>query len=327
MLYPLKFKPVYKEVVWGGQKLKNVLGKKGNLPEKCGESWELSSIEGSISVVENGFLKNNNLEEIIEIYMGELVGDSVYEKFGIEFPLLIKFIDAADDLSVQVHPDNKTAKEKHNAYGKSEMWYVVEADENATLINGFSKKINSEQFLKRQENGELKNVLNSLKVKPSEVFNIPAGRIHSIGKGILLAEVQQTSDVTYRIYDWHRKDLKGNYRELHTDLALDVLDFEPCVNCKIDYENTQNKTNRILKNDFFTVNILDFDKLIEKDYISIDSFVIYICVEGNAEIISDENEIVSIKKGETVLIPADLKDIILNPKTKTKILEVYVELQ
>lgn len=325
MLYPLKFKPVYKEVVWGGQKIKQSLNKKGNLPQNCGESWEISAIEGSISVVDNGFLKNNNLEEIVEIYMGELVGESVYEKFGIEFPLLIKFIDAADDLSVQVHPDNKTAEEKHNAYGKSEMWYVVEAENDATLINGFSKKIDSEQFLKLQENGELKNVLNNIKVQPGQVFNIPAGRIHSIGKGILLAEVQQTSDVTYRIYDWHRKDLKGNYRELHTDLALDVLDFEPCIDCKVKYENTKNKTNEILKNEFFAVNILDFDQKIEKDYFHLDSFVIYICVEGDAEILSDDNEAVSIKKGETVLIPADLKNIILNPKNKTTILEVYVQ--
>jgi len=325
MLYPLKFKPIYKEVVWGGQKIKQTLNKKGNLPQNCGESWEISAIEGSISVVDNGFLKNNNLEEIVEIYMGELVGESVYEKFGIEFPLLIKFIDAADDLSVQVHPDNKTAEEKHNAYGKSEMWYVLETEKDATLINGFSKKIDSEQFLKLQENGELKNVLNNIKVQPGQVFNIPAGRIHSIGKGILLAEVQQTSDVTYRIYDWHRKDLKGNYRELHTDLALDVLDFEPCIDCKVKYENTKNKTNEILKNEFFAVNILDFDKKIEKDYFHLDSFVIYICVEGDAEILSDDNEAVSIKKGETVLIPADLKNIVLNPKTKTTILEVYVQ--
>ncbi|HBF89159.1 MAG TPA: mannose-6-phosphate isomerase [Bacteroidales bacterium] len=326
MLYPLKFNPIYKEKVWGGQKLKNVLSKKNVISEKCGESWEISGVEGDISVVANGSLKGNNMEELIEVYMGDLVGDSVYEKFGLEFPLLIKFIDADDDLSVQVHPDDETAMELHNSFGKNEMWYVVQAEKDAELINGFSKSISREEFIAHLDNGTLKDVLNVEKVKAGEVFNIPTGRVHSIGKGILLAEIQQTSDITYRIFDWNRKDLNGNYRELHTDFAISVLNFELQSDYKLNYSSELNQTNAILANKYFTVNYLEIDKQLEKDYVTIDSFVIFMCIDGNFEIITDGNEIININKGETVLIPAEIKLVNINPKTKSTFLEVYIEI-
>ncbi len=221
-LYPLKFKPILKDKIWGGAKLRDVLGKKAS--DKAGESWEISSVEGDISIVENGFLAGNSLLEVAEVYMGDLVGDSIFDRFGVEFPLLIKFIDAADFLSVQVHPDDAMARERHNSYGKTEMWYIVESDQGE-LIAGFNRKLDREQYLRHFNGGSLKEILNHEAVAPGDIYFMPAGRIHAIGPGVLLAEIQQTSDVTYRIYDWDRIDDQGNPRELHTDLALDAIDF------------------------------------------------------------------------------------------------------
>jgi mannose-6-phosphate isomerase len=209
-LYPLKFKPIIKDKIWGGPKLRDVLGKKAS--DKAGESWEISAVAGDISVVENGFLAGNTLEELVEIYMGELVGDKIYEKFSVEFPLLIKFIDAADFLSIQVHPDDIMARERHNSFGKSEMWYVVESDKGE-LIVGFNQKLDKEQYLSCVKNGTLKKIMNRKEVASGDIYYMPAGRVHAIGAGVLLAEIQQTSDVTYRIYDWDRMDDKGEPRE------------------------------------------------------------------------------------------------------------------
>jgi mannose-6-phosphate isomerase len=212
MLYPIKFKPILKDVIWGGTRLRNVLGK-ANASDTCGESWEISAIQGKISVVDNGFLKGNNLQEIIEIYMGELLGDHIYEKYGLEFPLLIKFLDANDLLSIQVHPDDELAKERHNAYGKTEMWYIIATEENAKLISGFTKPISKEIYLEHFKNITLPDILNYENVKPGDVFFIPAGRVHAIGSGILLAEIQQTSDIT-TVYmtgtDWIKKVKEGS---------------------------------------------------------------------------------------------------------------------
>lgn len=326
MLYPLKFIPVFKDKIWGGNKLKTILNKDfGELPN-CGESWEISDVDGDVSVVENGFLKGNTLSEVIEIYMSDLVGEKVYEKFGLEFPLLIKFIDANDVLSIQVHPDDKLAKERHTAFGKTEMWYVIQADDGAELISGFNKTINKEIYLKHLEGKTLKNILNVEKVKPGDVFFIPAGRVHAIGSGILLAEIQQTSDVTYRIYDWDRLDDKGKQRELHTELALDALNFEMCENPKVNYNIKKNDKSNIIECDYFTTNIIEFNKPLYKDYNEIDSFVIYICLEGELTIKYNPDNNETLKKGETILIPAELKELTLQPNNYSKILEVYVVL-
>lgn len=224
-LYPLKFNPILKDKIWGGSKLKTVLNKDFSPLPNAGESWEISGVEGDVSVVSNGFLEGNNLEELIEIYMGDLVGDHVYENFGIEFPLLIKFIDANDVLSIQVHPDDVLSKERHNAFGKTEMWYVIEADKGSELIVGFNQKVDKDTYIKKLEEGRLEEILNNEPVAKGSCFFIPAGRVHAIGKGILLAEIQQTSDVTYRIYDFNRTDDKGTPRELHTELAVDAIDY------------------------------------------------------------------------------------------------------
>jgi len=232
-LYPLKFKPILKEKIWGGNNLSQLLNKK-KTGKKIGESWEISGVDNNISIVSNGFLKGNNLQEVIEIYMNELVGDKIYDIFGTEFPLLIKFIDAQEDLSIQVHPNNNQAKEKHNAFGKTEIWYVLHAEKEAKLISGFSKELTKDLLHKHLINNTLEETLNYEKVKTGDVFFIPSGRIHSIGKGIVVAEIQQTSDITYRLFDYNRLE-NGKLRELHTQDALDVIDFQRYNSYKTNY--------------------------------------------------------------------------------------------
>lgn len=322
-LYPLKFQPVIKDKIWGGRKLNSVLGKDTDT-DNAGESWELSGVEGDISVVSNGFLAGNNLQELIEVYMGDLIGDRIFEKYGIEFPLLIKFIDATDDLSIQVHPDDELAGKRHNSFGKTEMWYVIQADENAEIITGFKQDVDKEIYKKNLENKTLDKILNIEKVKKGDVFFLPAGRVHAIGKGILLAEIQQTSDITYRIYDYDRKDHKGNKRELHTELALDAIDYNYYENYKTEYNSVLNKTSEIIKCDYFTTCFLEFDKSICKDFQLTDSFIIYICLEGSFDIRFYEEDIIHVKKGETILVPAEIKMIDLIAKERSKVLEVYI---
>jgi len=324
-LYPLKFVTQYKDKIWGGNKIKTILNKDfGNLPN-CGETWEISAVQDNISEVANGFLAGNNLQEIIEIYMGDLVGDQVYERFGIEFPLLIKFIDANDDLSIQVHPNDELSKKRHNAFGKTEMWYVLQADKGAKLNSGFNQEVDKEKYLKYLEEKKLTEILNFEEVKPGDVFFIPAGRVHAIGKGILLTEIQQTSDITYRIYDYDRKDSKGNTRELHTELALDAIDFTLHDKYKTDYTVKMDETSEIVSCKYFTTNLLLLDRPMEIDYNKLDSFVIYICLEGSYKI-EYEGGSEDVKKGETVLIPAVIENLKLVPETDfIKLLEVYIK--
>jgi len=323
-LYPLKFTPILKEKLWGGNKLKSVLNKDlGNLPN-AGESWEISGVQDDISVVSNGFLAGNDLEELVEIYMGDLVGDHVFDQFGVEFPLLIKFIDAKGKLSIQVHPDDDLSKERHNAYGKSEMWYIIEAEKNAELIIGFNQEIDKNIFTNALNHGTITDLLNYESIEAGHCFYNPAGRIHAICEGTLLAEIQQTSDITYRIHDWNRKDLEGNSRELHTDLAIDAIDYSYEKKYRTDYETKLNETKELVRCPYFTSNILEFDQAIQMDYHELDSFVVYMCLEGNFSIDHGEDEKTIVQKGESVLVPAILDTFKLIPDGKTKILEVYI---
>jgi len=324
-LYPLKFTPVFKDKIWGGNKIKTILNKDfGDLPN-CGESWELSGVEGNISVVSNGYLAGNTLEELIEVYMGDLVGDQIFETFGIEFPLLIKFIDANDDLSIQVHPDDELAKKRHNAFGKTEMWYVLQADPGSKLQSGFNQQVNQEKYLAKLDKNELTDILNFEEVTAGDVYFIPAGRVHAIGKGILLAEIQQTSDITYRIYDYDRRDAKGNPRELHTELALEAIDFTLFPEYKSQYKLKPNESVELVKCKYFTTNVLEINQVIEKDYNQLDSFVLYICLAGTLQI-ETESGSETVQKGETLLIPAAIESVRLNPTSATvKLLEVYIE--
>jgi mannose-6-phosphate isomerase len=282
-------------------------------------------VEGDVSIVENGFLKNNNLQELIEIYMGDLVGDKVFETFGVEFPLLIKFIDANDDLSIQVHPDDNLAAKRHNSFGKTEMWYVMDSNPGASLISGFTSKITKEKYIQSVEDNTLKQLLNRTDVTHGDVFFIPAGRVHAIGSGILLAEIQQTSDITYRIYDWDRVDSAGKPRELHTELAIDAIDYEYYPDIKTAYKDQVNQVVNLAKCQYFTTNKVLFDKQIHRDYIDLDSFVLYICCEGKFELEYSDNVKIEVQKGQTILLPAVFKSINLIPHGKTELLEVYVD--
>ncbi len=323
-LYPLKFRPIIKDKIWGGTRLREVLSKKTKT-DKAGESWEISSVPKDISVVCNGFLKGNALEELIEVYMGDLVGDSVYEKYGLTFPLLIKFIDANDALSIQVHPDDKLARRRHHSFGKTEMWYIIDAEKDAEIIVGFNQPVDKELYKKHLAQKNLQKILNREKACPGDVFFLPAGRIHAIGAGVLLAEIQQTADITYRIYDFDRLDDAGKARELHTELALDAIDYTEYKEFKTRYQKAPNVSNPVVKCNYFTTCFIDLKKSIDKDYGGIDSFVVYLCVDGSFSIHYYEKEIESVQKGETVLLPAEIKNVRLVPETGAQILEVYIE--
>lgn len=321
-LYPLKFTPIYKHKIWGGTKLKDVL-KKDISGDDVGESWEISGVQDNLSVVANGFLAGNNLQELIEVYMGDLVGEKIYEKFGIEFPLLIKFIDANDILSVQVHPDDEMAKERHHSYGKTEMWYVIEAEKDAELIAGFNRPISKEEYVQNVKAGSLEQVLNSEKVKKGSCLFMPAGRVHAIGSGVLVAEIQQTSDITYRIFDWNRKDSEGKERELHTDLALEAIDFSFHKDYMTHYDVVKNQTASLVQCPYFTTNFMTLTKEKTQEYHHLDSFVIYMCVDGEAILHTAAGEL-TIAKGETVLIPANVEEVTIKPQKAVEVLEIYI---
>ena len=322
-LYPLKFIPIILDKMWGGNKLHKVLNKPAT-SGKAGESWEISGVDGNVSVVSNGFLEGNNLEELVEVYMGDIVGDRIFEIFGRRFPLLIKFIDANDKLSIQVHPNDELAGKRHNSYGKTEMWYIIQADKGSELIVGFNRNIDKETYLQHLQNKSLQEILNTEPVKEGDVFFLPAGRVHAIGSGILLAEIQQTSDVTYRIYDFDRRDSSGNFRELHTELALDAIDYGFYSNYRTNYVIQDNQPCELISCRYFTTNILNLSEIAKKDIAQLDCFVIYMCIDGSGEIISSGNIGVSLNKGESVLIPASLVQYSIEPEQTMKLLEIYI---
>lgn len=322
MLYPLKFNPVYKTPVWGGNRISRLPGRT-NVPEKCGESWEISTIENNVSVVSNGFLKGNTLEEVIEIYMGDILGEKVYEEFGIHFPLLVKFIDASDDLSVQVHPGDEYAFNHHNSLGKTEMWYVMQSEKDSSIINGFSKNTSSEEVKNLINDEKLPSILRNIPANKGDVHFIPSGRVHAIGKGVLLTEIQQASDITYRLYDWGRKDSDGKGRPLHIDQALEVLDFSE----KAEYRNSDpeiNKPSNLVSCDYFTSNIIKIDGSFTRIYLPYDSFVVLICTSGNCRLTVENLPDTDLNEGETVLIPAIIESILFTSEKGCNIIECYL---
>lgn len=329
-LYPLKFHPIYKERIWGGNRFQSVFNRQdvpGDISTHCGESWELSAVENNLSVVSNGFLEGNDVQELIEVYMDELVGAKVYEKFGLEFPLLFKYLDTTDRLSIQVHPDDKTAKERHHAWGKSELWYIVDKKPSSQLIVGFNRDVTSEQYINCLEEKNFQDILNFETPDIDDVYSIPAGRLHAILEGFLIAEIQQTSDVTYRVYDWDRLDKNGQGRELHTELALDVLEYTCPEGGK--YMSEYDKTKPVVEVEetpFFTVNrlVLDNDSIV-RNIGELDSFVVLMCLEGQLTIEGDEFTPVVFGKGETVLLPASIDSCVLSADKTTKLLEVFIK--
>lgn len=323
-LYPLKFETIFKEKIWGGQKIKNVLKKDFGDLSNCGETWEVSGVEGDVSVVSNGRLKGRNLKQLIEEFGSDFLGEDVYERFGMEFPLLIKFIDANDDLSIQVHPDDNVAKKRHNSFGKTEMWYVMQADSGATLISGFNKSISQSEYLDGCKQGKLVALLNKESAIAGDVFFLPAGRIHTIGKGLLIAEIQQTSDVTYRIDDFGREDAEGNRRELHFEQAIDVLDFECYDDYKTKYQDQIDRRTQLVSCSYFETNKLKLTSEFVVDNNVTKNFKIYIGLSGKAEI-TGEFDHVEVEAGQVVLIPALINSFKVKPIAKqVELLETYV---
>lgn len=320
--YPIKFTPILKEKIWGGSKLKDILSKKSPT-DSIGESWELSGIEGEESIISNGFLIGNSIKEVIRKFKGSIVGDKVYKEFGDIFPLLFKFIDAKEDLSIQLHPNDKIALERHDSFGKTEMWYVVDADLDSRLIVGFNDDFTKETFLEKLKSQDLISILNTVSIKRGDSFFIEGGTIHAIGKGCLIAEIQQSSHITYRVFDWNRKDTLGNERELHTGMALEVLDFTKKTSCQVEYSEKMNESSNILDCNYFTTNKVIVNSEYNFNMKDLDSFVVYMCVEGKA-IVNVQNNYEEINKGETILIPASSKNVEIK-SGKAELLEVYIK--
>jgi len=321
MLYPLKFKAHFKERIWGGDTLRRVMGK--NLPDEkpIGESWEISGIEGDISEVANGRLQGNNLQELIDIYRENLMGEHVFKKYGHTFPILIKLIDAQDVLSIQVHPDDRLAGERHNSYGKTEMWYVIDARPGAHIYLGFNREVTREAYLEAVRNKTLASLLNKIEVKSGDAYFVPAGVIHALGKGLLIAEIQQTSDITYRVYDWDRLDPSGAPRALHTDLAVDAIDFGSPEDYNVTVRPQPNVPVLVKASPYFTVNLIEINGNFERDYSKFDSFVIYMCLAGDFEVHGAER-IEKFHLGESILISAEEERVLLTGSGK--ILEIFI---
>ncbi|OAV71292.1 putative mannose-6-phosphate isomerase yvyI [Bacteroidales bacterium Barb4] len=323
MLYPFVFKPILKKIIWGGSA---VCPFKGIVPvqDGIGESWEISHVEGDYSVVANGAHEGRSLDELIREYGSRLVGEKVLSQFGTTFPLLVKFIDARDDLSIQVHPDDALAKERHNSFGKTEMWYVIRAEKGATLCSGLSRRINADEYVKRVEENTITDVLQRYEVSEGDVFFLPAGRIHAIGAGCFIAEIQQTSNITYRIYDYNRKDAAGNGRELHTAQAKDAIDYTLLPDYRTRYTARTNAVVPLAECNYFTTNLLDLDIALTRDFSLSDTFVIYICMAGSASLRDNKGNELTVRQGQTVLIPADTKSIVITPSPKAKFMETYI---
>ncbi len=319
--YPIRFEPILKEKIWGGNKLTDLLHK-SSTSNQLGESWEISGVKGDISRVVNGPLQGKTLNDLLDEYRERLLGEKNFEKFGAEFPLLIKFIDAKTELSVQLHPHDSIAKKRHDSFGKTEMWYIMQADEGAEINVGFKKSISEAEYLEHLNSGKITELLHFEKVKKGDAFFINTGKVHAIGAGVLLAEIQQTSDITYRIYDWDRVDAEGNSRELHTDLALDAIDFEKKDDFKREYSKVKNHSTNVASCEYFTTNYLPVKSNLVKDYSHLDSFVIYMCVGGEAEIVVSGNS-EKLSTGQTLLIPAENNEVLINSEG-AELLEIFV---
>lgn len=316
--YPLVFEPILKDRIWGGTKLQELLNKKITSPT-TGESWELSTVSGDVSIVKNGSLQGKSLNELIEKYPAEILGTKIYKQFGKQFPLLFKFLDAREDLSIQLHPNDELAKRRHNSFGKTEMWYVMQADEGARIIVGFKEKSSPAEYLQHLENKTLTTTLEEIPVKKGDVFFLETGTIHAIGAGIVIAEIQQTSDITYRIYDFDRKDAQGNTRELHNDLALEAINYNK-VDAYKKYNKTINTSNEAVNCPYFTTNFIPLDGTMSFSEKS-ESFHVFMCTDGEFDLVYDNHKF-SFQKGETILLPAIITNY--NLIGKASILEIYI---
>jgi mannose-6-phosphate isomerase len=317
-IYPLQFEPILKERIWGGEKLHTELNKP-IISNITGESWEISTVEGDVSVISNGALKGISLNEVIDNFPKEVLGTTVFDKFGKQFPLLFKYLDAKTDLSIQVHPNDELAKKRHNSFGKTEMWYIMQADEGSRIIVGFKNNSNAKEYVSHLENNTLLALLEEVKVKTGDVFFLETGTVHAIGAGLLVAEIQQTSDITYRLYDFDRVDSEGNKRELHVELALDAINYNK-VETQKKYNKQENVSNEMVNCPYFTTNYLNIAGEINVSK-SATSFTVYMCTEGKFQLEFNRMEY-HYSKGDTVLIPAAMTDF--NLSGKATLLEIYI---
>lgn len=317
-IYPLQFDPILKERIWGGEKLKTELNKPIT-SSITGESWEISTVKGDISIIANGALKGKSLMDVINDNPNEILGTEIYTRFGKQFPLLFKYLDAREDLSIQVHPNDALAKKRHDSFGKTEMWYIMQADEDARILVGFKENSNAAEYLENLENKTLLSILDDVKVKSGDVFFLETGTVHAIGAGLVVAEIQQTSDITYRLYDFDRVDAQGATRELHVDLALDAINYN-VVQTKKEYSKDVNESNVVVDCPYFTTNFIPLDGNIsvQKDG---KSFTVYMCIDGEFEIECND-AVYHYKKGDTLLIPAGISELIISGKAS--ILEIYI---
>ena len=322
-MYPYLFQPILKEIIWGGTDIRPF---KGMTPtqEKIGESWELSHVDGDFSVVTYGADKGKTIDELIREYGESLLGTGVMKRFGTRFPLLIKFIDARDDLSIQVHPDDALAEKRHHSFGKTEMWYVIKATPDAALYCGFSQPIDADEYVRRVEDNSIMEVLKRYNVTAGDVFFLPAGRVHAIGAGCFIAEIQQTSNITYRIYDYNRKGADGKGRELHTELAKDAIDYTFQSDYRTHYTPQPGAAVELVQCPYFTTRLLETETPMMRDYATLDSFVVYICMAGSVELRDDNGNELTISQGQTVLFPATTQSVTLKPAPQAKLLETYI---
>ncbi len=323
-MYPLRFKPVLKQTLWGGERI-IPFKRMDEKIENVGESWEISAVENFESIVANGPDAGRTLTEMVRRYKSDLVGEANYARFGEKFPLLVKFIDANKDLSVQVHPADELAQRRHGCFGKNEMWYVLDAEKNSFIISGFKQEVTPKEYKERLHNASLLDVLQVCHANVGDVFYVPAGRVHGIGAGCFVVEIQQTSDITYRIYDYNRRDKDGNLRELHTTLAMDAINFlDAQEDFRTVYEKNKNEPVEILETPYFSTSIYDMTEDITCDYSDLDSFVIFICLEGECRMVDDEQNEVVLKAGDTLLLPAAVQELKILPCGNVKLLETYV---
>ena len=319
-----KFIPILKSPLWGGEKIatyKQIATDR----KQIGESWELSGVEGDVSVVAEGPDAGKTLTELLARDKERLLGSRNYERFGTEFPLLIKFIDAREDLSIQVHPDDRLAWERHRSKGKTEMWYVVAADEGAHLRSGFTRQVTPAEYEKSVADDTITDLLTDHEVRPGDVFFLPAGRIHSIGAGSFIAEIQQTSNITYRIYDFNRRDANGNLRELHTEQAKGAIDYSVEADYRTRYEAAKDRPVELVACPYFTTTLYDLTRPCEIDLAATDSFLVVMCIEGSGTLTDDQGSAMPLRQGETVLVPASAKSLSVSPQSSIKLLTSRID--
>lgn len=314
-----KFEPILKSTLWGGEKIvpfKRI----SSAQTSVGESWELSGVKGDESVVAEGPEAGTTLPGLIDRHGAQLLGKANFERFGREFPLLVKFIDARQDLSIQVHPNDALAWERHRSKGKTEMWYVIDADAGARLRSGFAKKVTPEQYEASVADNTITDLLQEYEINRGDLFFLPAGRVHSIGAGAFIAEIQQTSDITYRIYDFNRRDAQGNTRELHTEQAKGAIDYTVLPDYRTQYEQAVNREVELVSCPYFSTSLCELTEPLTLDLSALDSFVVAICVAGSGTLTDDSGRTLPVHEGETVLVPASVRSLRMTPDGGMKLL-------